>query len=307
MILKKPKFWKNLNLISLLLFPLSLFILVFSEFKNYFPKRKFLIKSICIGNINVGGTGKTSLVLTINKILKKKYRSVVIKKNYLNQKDEQRLINSRANLICSKTRSEALTLASKNNYEIALLDDGLQEKTIIHDLSIVCFNSSEGIGNGFILPAGPLRESLNSLKNYNAVVLCGEKRNTKLVAKLKLFNKNLEFFDAKYIPNNLKKVSRKNQYLVFSGLGNPEEFTQTLKKYKFKIVKNFVYPDHYQLSNREIKYLKYIAKKENLKILTTEKDYFRIEKKHRKDIKFLSIDLELSNSKKFLKFISNIL
>ena len=53
MILKKPKFWKNINLISLLLFPLSLFTLVFSEFKNYFPKRKFLIKSICIGNINV--------------------------------------------------------------------------------------------------------------------------------------------------------------------------------------------------------------------------------------------------------------
>ncbi len=307
MILKKPKFWKNVNIISILLLPLSIITLIISELKKFLSKKKLSIKSICVGNINVGGTGKTSMALAINKILKHKCKTVVIKKKYSNQLDEQLLIKSKASLICSETRSTALNIAKKKGFDLAILDDGLQEKKIIHDLSIVCFNSSEGIGNSFLLPAGPLRESLRSVISYDAIIMCGEKKNTRLVSKLRKINNNLKFFYAKYIPNNLNKINRKKEYLVFSGLGNPEEFDRTLKRYKFKIKKKIVYPDHYKLSINEIKNLRVLAKKQNLSILTTEKDYYRIEKKLRKHIHFLSIELKFKNSKIFSNFITSVL
>ena len=304
--IKKPVFWNNKNLISISLFPFSIITFLVNLFKNLSMRKKYNIKTICVGNLYVGGTGKTSLSIEINKILKKKFKTVFVKKKYLEQFDEGELLKLHGNFLTHGERSLSLTKAESNKkFNLAILDDGLQDKTINYDVTIACFNSSYGIGNGLLLPAGPLRENLSMLRNYSAIFLNGEKNNKKLFSILKKYNNHI--FHSNYLPTNIEKFNRKKKYLYFCGIGNPEEFGYTLKKYKFKIVKNFVYPDHYQLSNREIKYLKYIAKKENLKILTTEKDYFRIEKKHRKDIKFLSIDLELSNSKKFLKFISNIL
>ena len=154
-----------------------------------------------------------------------------------------------------------------------------------------------------MLPAGPLRENLNEVKNYDLIFLNGEKKNNKLLSKLKSINKNLKIFEGKYKPLNLKNFDLRKKHLMFCGIGNPHEFERTLIKYKFNIGKKIIYPDHYKLTNIDLKRLIDKAKKENLVLITTEKDFFRLSKTQRKNIKFLKIELEIKDKKKLKKIL----
>ena len=154
-----------------------------------------------------------------------------------------------------------------------------------------------------MLPAGPLRENLKEIKNYDLIFLNGEKKNSKLLSKLRSIDKNLKIFQGIYKPLNLKNFDLKNKYLMFCGIGNPHEFEQTLIKYKFNISKKIIYPDHYKLTNTDLKQLIDKAKKENLVLVTTEKDFFRLNKSQRKNIKFLKIKLEIKNKKNLEKIL----
>ena len=299
----KPVFWSEKNFLSLLLYPLTILTFLINLIKKFSVNKKFSIKTICIGNICVGGTGKTPLSIKINKILKKKYKTVFVKKKYSDQSDEQSLLRSNGNLICTNYRDNGLKIAQKLKYDVAIMDDGLQEKSIKYDLTIACFNTSEGIGNGLLLPAGPLRENISAIKNYDAIFLNGEKKNKKLFLLLKKINNNLKIFEGKYVPLNIKNFNRNKKFLIFSGLGNPEEYERTLKKYKFKIKEKFVFPDHHKFSNSEIKKIKKIAKNNKLEIITTEKDYFRLNNKNKKNIKFLKVNLQIKNINKFSHFL----
>tara|TARA_Y100000741_G_scaffold137066_1_gene103357 strand:- start:518 stop:1441 length:924 start_codon:yes stop_codon:yes gene_type:complete len=299
----KPKFWQKKNFISFILYPLSIITYLINITKKYSTKKNFQIKTICIGNIFVGGTGKTSLAIEINELLKTKFKTVFIKKNYQNQSDEINLLNNKGKIISFNSRENALSTASKKKYKVAILDDGLQQKNINYDLKIVCFNSEYALGNELMLPAGPLRENLNEVKNYDLIFLNGEKKNNKLLSKLKSIDKNLKIFEGKYKPLNLKKFNLKKKYLMFCGIGNPHEFEQTLIKYKFNISKKIIFPDHHKLTNIDLKRLKDNAKKESLTLVTTEKDFFRLNKVQRKNIKFLKIKLEINDKKKLKKIL----
>ena len=103
--LKKPEFWLKKNLISLVLLPLTIITYLINSFKKFSNKKIFKIKSICIGNIYVGGTGKTTLTILVNQILKKKFKTVFIKKKYNNQKDEINLLKKNGSVISKKNRN----------------------------------------------------------------------------------------------------------------------------------------------------------------------------------------------------------
>ncbi len=300
---KRPIFWDSLNFISLLLLPFSLITIIFNFFKSLSLKKYFKIKIICVGNIYLGGTGKTPLVLKINEILKYKFRTVFIKKKYIDQIDEQNILSKYGNLICLSFRDIALRIAEKKNYQLAILDDGLQDKSLNYDISIACFNSSELVGNGLVLPAGPLRERITNILNYDIAFLNGEKNNKSFEKTLKRFNPNLKIFRAKYTPKNLESFKFKNNFLVFSGIGNPLEFQQTLKKYNFKVKKKMTFPDHYKYKNSDINNIKNIAKSNKLKIITTEKDYNRLSNIQKKNIQFLKIGLKIEKEKEFRNFL----
>ena len=301
--LMKPKFWETKNFISFILYPLSIITCLTNIIKKFYIKKKFKIKTICIGNIFIGGTGKTSLAIEINELLRKKFKTIFIKKNYENQSDEIKLLNDRGKIISSNNREDALLTASRKKYQLAILDDGLQQKNINYDLKIVCFNSEYALGNGYMIPAGPLRENLDEIKNYDLIFLNGEKKNKKLLSKLKSINNNLKIFEGKYRPINLKQFNLKKKYLMFCGIGNPHEFEKTLIKYKFNINRKIIFPDHYKLTNIDIKKLKDYAKKANLILVTTEKDFFRLNKTQRKNIKFLKIKLEIKDKKNLKKIL----
>ena len=138
-------------------------------------------------------------------------------------------------------------------------------------LSIICFHQTQLIGNGFVIPAGPLREGLETLKKANIILINGD-ISKNFENKLLNINKKLKFFYAYYKPKNLNQFKNK-RLLALSGIGNPENFFNLLKKYKLKIKDTLVFPDHYIFSKNQILNIKKKAKEKNLKIIMTEKDF----------------------------------
>ena len=304
----KPKFWDkkgHISLISILLFPISLIIIIKNYYEESKPKKNYYdFRTICVGNIYIGGTGKTPLVNNLANHLKKKNKTFIIKKNYFSHEDEKKMLESKHNVIFEKTREESLLKAEQEKAKIVIFDDGLQEKTINYDLKIVCFNSLKLDGNGHVIPAGPLRERLNSLKNYDVALINGNtnKETKNFIEKIKNINPDLKIFMGKYVPKNFSNLKKK-KFLAFSGIGNPHTFFDTLKSLKIKLVDYKKFPDHYNYSDGDLQKLKKLAKVNGCKLITTEKDYFRIKRTFRKNINFLKIELLIDQEKKFYKYL----
>ena len=308
--LKKPKFWdyKKPNIYAYLLFPITVVIKVLNNLSRKLNKIKFnkqKIKTICVGNFYVGGTGKTSLSIEIDKILRKKnVKSCFIKKDYKNQIDEKKLLRQNGKLFSSSKRLTALNKAINENYEVAIFDDGLQDQSINYDLKIVCFNTINWIGNGMTIPSGPLRESFNNLKDYEHVFLNGNLENMEGIKdQIMKINPKINIYLGKYEPINLSEFNNSEKYFVFSGIGNHKTFVSMLKNYGLNIIKDLEFPDHYKYSKKDINKIFYLAKELNCKIITTEKDFLRIDNKNSQEIKFIRSELKISNKEKFLSFI----
>ena len=305
---KKPNFWdyKKPNIIAYLLLPLS-YMLNFINFLNIKKKIKTQsIKTICVGNIYVGGTGKTPLAIKINQILNNlNFKTAFIKKDYYDQMDEQKILSVNGQLFCEKNRIDALKKAINKNIDVAIFDDGLQDKELSYALTIVCFNIQSWIGNGLCLPSGPLRENLSSLKKYDAVFLNGNGEEVLTIQNIiRNIKPNLKVFEAQYMPLNLEKLDQNQNYLVFSGIGNPDSFIKTLKKYNFKIQKTINFPDHYKYTDQDIVKIKETAKNLEAKIITTEKDYNRLNKLNSEGIEYLEIELKITNEKELINFLN---
>ena len=308
MSLKKPKFWdyKRPNIYSYVLWPLTIIIQIINLIRARFKKqKKFNIRSVCVGNIYIGGTGKTSLSIKINEILsKKKIRSCFIKKSYISQIDEQKLLASRGKLFSAKKRSEALIEAEKDNYQIAIFDDGLQDYSIKYDVSLVCFNNLNWIGNGMTIPSGPLRESLNNLKNHNHVFLNGNSENLSNVTSTILnVNPTINIHIGKYIPLNLKDFNLNDNYLAFSGIGNHETFISMIKDNGMNVVKDIKFADHYNFKIKDINKILDLSKQLNCKIITTEKDYLRLENDNIDQIRYIKTELHIVDEDKLINAI----
>ena len=308
--LKKPKFWdyKKPNIYAYLLFPITVVIKVLNNLSRKLNKIKFnkqKIKTICVGNFYVGGTGKTSLSIEIDKILRKKnVKSCFIKKDYKNQIDEKKLLRQNGKLFSSSKRLTALNKAINENYEVAIFDDGLQDQSINYDLKIVCFNTINWIGNGMTIPSGPLRESFNNLKDYEHVFLNGNLENMKKIKdQIMKINPKINIYLGKYEPINLSEFNKSEKYFVFSGIGNHKTFFSMLKNYGLNIIQDLEFPDHYKYSKKDIDKICFLAKELNSKIITTEKDFLRIDYKIEQEIKFIRSELKILNKEKFLSYL----
>ena len=299
---KKPKFWNNKNFLSICLLPLCLITIIFNIFKKYIISGfRSNIPIICVGNIFIGGTGKTPLSIYIYNLLKrKKYRPAIVRKYYNSHLDEINFTKSKVKqFFFDKKRIQSIFEAQSRKSNVIIMDDGLQDASIIKDLNIVCFNSSDLIGNGFLLPAGPLREQLGKINDCRIAVING-KRNLAFEKKLKSVSNNIEIYQSKYEIKNRKKLKGK-KFLAFAGIGNPENFFKLLKDSGLKIKEEISFPDHYNYKKNEIENLISRAKEKDLKLITTEKDFFRIKTLGFRKINFVSINLKIINYKSFEK------
>ena len=301
----KPKFWDNKNnVFSILLNPFSILFYFLINLRKFFTRtKKFKIPIICVGNIYVGGTGKTPVALMITKELKVKKRNpVIIKKYYKDHDDEHRMIRKTDDsLILNKNRIQALQEAERKNFDVAILDDGFQDFAIKKDFNIVCFNSKQLIGNGSVFPAGPLRESLNSLKRAQIVIINGEK-NKVFEKKILEISKKIKIFYSKYTPTNIEQFKNKKLY-AFAGIGNPDNFFELLSEYNLNVQKKISFPDHYNFTANEIEKMIEIASKNDFEIITTEKDFYRIKDYNFKKINYLKLELIIKEKNKLISDI----
>ena len=179
---KKPKFWdyKKISWKSILLFPLSQvyqsFFWVLKVFNSLKRHKKTTIPIICVGNIYLGGTGKTPVVREIFNIAKSFGKNPAFIKKYYNYlSDEIKMLEKTGKVYVNKKRHDGIFLSAKDNHDLAILDDGFQDFSIKPNFSVLCFNSRQMIGNGQLIPSGPLRERLDAIKRADCLIINGVK------------------------------------------------------------------------------------------------------------------------------------
>lgn len=306
--LNKPKFWdERISFLSIILYPLTLLVIFFIFLRKIFCSyEEVKIPVICVGNIYIGGTGKTPTSIYLAKeLLKLKKKPALIRKYYKDHNDEYDLIEKNFNgLILNKNRLKAIKDAEYSKYNVAILDDGLQDYRIKKNLNIVCFNQKQQIGNGLIIPSGPLREGLSALKFANIVLINGAK-NKDFEEKIFKINSNLKIFYSFYKPLNIQKF-KNSKLLAIAAIGNPNNFFNLMEENELIIKKKLVFPDHYLFSEIEIRNILAEAKLNNYKIITTEKDYYKF-KRLNCNFDYLEISLEIKEKEKFLHEVQKIL
>ena len=315
---KKPKFWDypGLSFWSIVLYPLSLLFLFGSLISKFLKiQKKFPIPIICVGNIYIGGTGKTPLASEIFNIVKSTGKNpAFIKKSYNYLYDEIEMLKKIGKVFTNKNRKKAIGSLISSGYNVAILDDGFQDFSIKKKISILCFNSKQLIGNGYIIPSGPLREGFQSIKRADCIVINGNK-NLEFENKIKEISKNIKIFYSKYKIKNLDKFKNK-KVVAFAGIGNPSNFFELLKENNINLKKTYSFPDHHNYSDEDYSYLvadKFIftdfknkkVNEDDVLIITTEKDYSRIRDKMKQSFDYVEVDLEIENKNDFLNFIKS--
>ena len=300
MILKKPKFWdlKKSNFLVYLFYPLTIFVKINNIISSFIPKKKFAqIKTICVGNLYIGGTGKTPTTLFLYNLLKNmNFNPVTAKKFYNNQIDEQKFLKDNSNFISCRNRKEIVKKAIEMKFDIVIFDDGLQEKWINYDIKFACFDSEKWIGNGYLIPSGPLREKMSNLKNYHGLFLKSVNHDANLdyiYKKIRDINPKIEIFESSIEIKNINKFDIDKDYIIFSGIGNPDSFKKLLLLNKFKIIKEITFPDHYNYQDKDISKIIYEANSYNAEIITTEKDFKKIPRNFKEKISFLEINMKI--------------
>ena len=301
--LLKPKFWDEdkISIIAIIFFPISLLIKSLVFLRNIFSlQKKFPIPILCVGNIYLGGTGKTPICVELFNILKDLNKSpCFVRKNYDSQLDEVSLLQSKGDICLGKNRIIALNKLIEKKFDVAILDDGFQDLSIAKSLSVICFNEKQWIGNGLTIPAGPLREDLSALKRANIVIING-KKNIKIEEKILKNNQLIKIFYAEYQANDIIKYKNK-KIISFAGIGNPDNFFDLLKINNLNIIEQLSFPDHYNYSIMELEKFIEKAKNHDAILLTTEKDYFRIDKKYKNIVNYLKIKVHIENKNQFIE------
>lgn len=314
--MKTPTYWKNKNIISYMLFPIGWLYGFITSLRTKIKKtHKAKIPVICVGNLTAGGTGKTPIAISIAEILKQTYNNVsFISRGYggslknvmVNNKihtpnqvgDEPLLLSEVAPVFINPNRAEAAELAIKHNADCLIMDDGFQNPTLHKDISFLVFNGSFGIGNGFAIPAGPLRESFsNGIKRAHAIIIIGEDK-TNIADKTDLPIFYADIIEEKPI------IKNKNAY-AFAGIGYPEKLYQSLKNCGINVVHTKDFPDHHFYTNEELQEIINTAHKENLEIFTTSKDFVKIPHQLQHKFNILNIKIKWRDEILLKNFLIN--
>lgn len=264
----------------------------------YFWRKLFVYKSqrkiVCIGGILAGGVGKTPIVRAIANYLD----APVVMRGYKrtaktgNIGDEAAMLMSDGIAVhVGDRKSNIMLLNRQDDKGPILMDDGLQNPSIKKHLSILVFDQMIGYGNGFILPAGPLREPKSRAKNADAIILI---KNNKKPKKF-ILPPDVPVFYAEN--KTISPYGKNSQIVAFAGIGYPKKFFNSLDG----VVARRSFGDHYQYTDEDIAELKKLAKKKKAKLVTTEKDWVRLSPDMREGIKFAKLETVIEP--KFFKWL----
>lgn len=315
--MKTPEFWTKQSFLSDILQPLSTIYAAATAWrlKSHTPyKSEYPV--ICIGNLTAGGTGKTPVSLSIAEMLqnmgKNPYfisrgyggslHNIVVNPTVHTPQqvgDEPLLLAEAAPAVINSDRAAAAKLAINNGADCLVMDDGFQNPTLHKDISFLVFDGNYGIGNGRVIPAGPLREPFTEgIKRAQAVIILGDDKHS--VAK----QTDLPVFYGK-IKEEQPKITNRN-IVAFCGIGHPEKFFASLNKCGFNLVKTFNFPDHHFYTRAELSSLIEFAQKNNLDIYTTSKDFIKILPELRPHFKVLNIKISWQDEAALQNFLAQL-
>jgi len=277
-----PKFWNSKSIISSLLLPLTHIYVWFSERRKRLANPvHFGIKTICVGNITVGGTGKTQFVMWLVQKLKN-IKTVIISKGYKSNfidpqivgqydspemvGDEPKLMSKITDVIVAKNPADTLDLVAQIKPDLVILDDFMQNPYVTKDFNILIIDADRGFGNERLLPAGPLRQTFESIKNQIGLIIAigsNPKRPDNLPDGA---------FYTQITGENVLDTNKR--YLAFAGVGNPERFFACISH--LNIVRKITFSDHHNYLSQEIYSLQKEADKLNATLITTPKDAVKL-------------------------------
>ena len=321
--LKTPKFWLEKNLISVALFPLSLiYFLIFFIIKIFSKPQKISKPIICVGNLIAGGSGKTPTAIALGKVIKEmKVSFAYLSRGYMNDGAEflmlrkednnkanqvgdepMMLLETAATFVAKDRLFGAKMIESMNKFQAIVLDDGMQNNRLKSDYNILVVDGKIGFGNGFMIPAGPMREPLClGLKKADLVVLIGEASdelnkilNNKKIVKAKIFATNSQEFLGKKL-------------IAFCGLAFPEKFFSLLKELGLEVLESYGFADHHNYKIHELEALYQKAKEQNAVLIATKKDWVKFPKVFQEKISYLDVELKFENDDLLKKELKNIL
>lgn len=312
--MKTPKYWQENSFAAKLLAPLGSIYGYATALRIKLKKpQKATIPVICIGNITAGGTGKTPVAISIAKMLETAmYHPFFVTRGYggrlqnvvVNNKkhsaqdvgDEPLLLSEQAPVVVNADRFAGANLAIKEGADVIVMDDGFQNPGLYKDLSFLVFDGHYGIGNGKIIPAGPLRETFETgIKRADALLILGrDKHDLAERTNLPVFYGHTE--PAQTTVNCCNVVA-------FAGIGHPQKFYHTLKQQGFNVVETIDFPDHHFYSKNEIEKILQKAKEKNAEVYTTSKDFVKIPTLYHNSINVLEVAVVWNKPEDLLKFI----
>ena len=322
--LKAPKFWylKRDSFQSNVLYPFSLIFRLGTKIRNFVSKeKKSKLPIICVGNIVIGGAGKTPVALKIgNMLIKAGYNPHFVSKGYGGLEknntlvqdwhspksvgDESLLLSEISPTWIGLDRSKSFELASENGADCIVMDDGFQNPTLQKDFSIVVINGEQEFGNKRVIPSGPLRESINrGLSRTNLVITIGEMLDT---VKDKI-PKHIPLIAANFKIKEDDLMLKGQRITAFAGIAYPEKFFNSLKLVKANIVDKISYSDHHIYNENDLLYLAEIANKSKSILVTTKKDMVRIPKNFRSLVKTIDGFIQLDDEKLLLEILTNLI
>ncbi|NIA29330.1 MAG: tetraacyldisaccharide 4'-kinase [Actinobacteria bacterium] len=328
---------------ALLLWPLSLLygiiVIIRNSLYDWGVLSSFKVSKpiISIGNITAGGTGKTPLVIFLAKWLKKKGERVCILSRGFKRNSRGTLIVSDGDkilatiddagdepfqmakelsdvpVIVDEDRVRGARIAIKKFlFDIILLDDGFQHRRLQRDIDIVTFKSTHPLGNGFLLPAGPLREPMSGLKRANLIWVNGNgnksfRREWKDIPLVRAEFKATSLSGSNW-QRNPQELDGK-RVIGFCGIGSPEGFKHSLEKLGAEIIQFIVFRDHHKYALNDIRRLENIFKEAHADLLvTTEKDWIKIlpDKTYDSHWCYLKIEIETKDNVNLENILSTI-
>lgn len=323
--LKTPKFWyQKRGILSFLLYPLGLIYGLIAGMLRILKSQKAKpvgIPVISIGNIVMGGSGKTPTAISLAKILKDMgHVPHIITRgyggeakgpllvnpeihNYKDVGDEALLLARAAPTWVDPLRVNAAFKAKESGATILILDDAHQNERLHKDLSLLVIDGKQMFGNQFVFPAGPLREFLNSgLNRADGIVYIQPANSHPELVSGSMKNPNLKFHKAVLKPTYDPALVN-HKVVAFSGLGFNQKFLATLKSEGFQVSHFEDYPDHHPYAEKDLEYLVNIAQNCGAKLVTTAKDYVKIPARFKDAVHVIEVELELSDLEEFKSWL----
>jgi tetraacyldisaccharide 4'-kinase len=253
------------------------------------------IPVLCVGNYHVGGAGKTPTVMALVKILRALGETpVVLSRGYGGRLrgpvmvdparhlagdvgDEPLMMSQDVPVAVARNRIDGVALAKSQRASVILMDDGFQNPSVAKDVSLIVIDSARGLGNGRVLPAGPLRAPLKpQLARTDALVVVGDGAASAAVAAAAIAE-GAQVFAARLKPDDRSVVAlRDKRLLAFAGIGDPARFFRTLRACGLDVVRERAFADHHVFSEKDLDALQADARGDQLTLVTTEKDFARL-------------------------------